>query len=60
MNSENSDSQALLSEEALPIEILRARIRASLDDPAPSLSAAQVFAELRAFHEEQVKTAKRR
>ena len=33
------------------IASIRARIKASIDDPRPSLSAEEVFAELKAHHE---------
>jgi antitoxin ParD1/3/4 len=36
-------------------EIMRIKIREALDDPRPSVPADQAFAELRAFHAEQLK-----
>jgi antitoxin ParD1/3/4 len=40
-------------------EWLRDAIQESLDDPRPSIPAEEVFAELRAYHAEQVKADKR-
>ena len=40
-------------------EIMRAKIREAIDDPRPSVPAAQVFANLRALHAKQVKADKR-
>jgi antitoxin ParD1/3/4 len=37
-------------------EVLRMRIRESVDDPRPNIPAAKVFADLREFHAEQMKT----
>jgi antitoxin ParD1/3/4 len=40
-------------------EIWRVKIQEALDDPRPSVPADEVFAELRALHEREVKAAKR-
>jgi antitoxin ParD1/3/4 len=47
--------RALDREEAAIDEIMRQKIRASLDDPRPDIPAEDVFARLRAFHKEQLK-----
>ncbi len=39
--------------------ILREKIREALEDHRPSVPAAKVFADLRAFHDEQVEADKR-
>lgn len=39
--------------------IWREKIREALEDPRPSVPAAKVFADLRAFHDEQVEADKR-
>jgi antitoxin ParD1/3/4 len=48
--------RALDREEAAIDEIMRQKIRASLADPRPDIPAEDVFARLRAFHEDQMKT----
>jgi antitoxin ParD1/3/4 len=40
-------------------EIMRIKVREALDDPRPSIPAADVFAELREFHASQAKADKR-
>jgi antitoxin ParD1/3/4 len=48
--------RALDREEAAIDEIMRQKIRASLADPRADIPAEDVFARLRAYHEEQLKT----
>ncbi len=47
--------RALDREEEAVNAVMRARIREALDDPGPDIPADEVFAELRAYHEEQLK-----
>lgn len=51
--------RALEREKGALDEILRGKIREAMEDPRPSIPAADVFADLRAFHAEQVKADKR-
>lgn len=51
--------RALDREEQALDDILREKVVAALDDPRPSIPADQVFANLRAEHEERVNAAKR-
>jgi antitoxin ParD1/3/4 len=51
--------RALAREREALDAIMRDKIREALDDPRPSVSASQVFADLRAHHEDQVKADKR-
>ena len=51
--------RALAREREAITAVWREKIREALDDPRPSIPAAQVFAELRAYHEEQVKAETR-
>jgi antitoxin ParD1/3/4 len=51
--------RALEREKEALDEIMRAKIREAIDDPRPSVPAAQVFANLRALHSKQVKADKR-
>jgi antitoxin ParD1/3/4 len=51
--------RALDREEDAINAIMRAKIREALDDPNPDIPAEDVFAELRAYHEEQVKADER-
>jgi len=51
--------RALEREREVVEEVMRAKIREALDDPRPSIPAKQVFADLRAYHEEQRRGGKR-
>ena len=51
--------RALEREEAAIDAVLRQKVQQALDDPRASISADQVFAELRAHHAERMKAAKR-
>jgi antitoxin ParD1/3/4 len=51
--------RALDREEAALNDILREKIRTSLDDPRPDSPAEDVFARLRAYHKDQRKTNSR-
>jgi antitoxin ParD1/3/4 len=50
--------RALDREEAAIDEIMRQKIRASLDDPRPDIAAEDVFARLRAYHKDQLKAGR--
>jgi antitoxin ParD1/3/4 len=51
--------RALDREEDAMNAVMRAKIREALNDPNPDIPAEDVFAELRAYHEEQVKADER-
>ncbi|MFE1600709.1 type II toxin-antitoxin system ParD family antitoxin [Methylobacterium sp. ID0610] len=51
--------RALEREEAALDAVLRQTIRAALDDPSPAIPGDQVFSELRAYHADRLKAAKR-
>ena len=51
--------RALDREEAVVDEVMREKIRASLADPRADVSAEDVFARLRAHHENQAKAKQR-
>ncbi|PZM14346.1 ribbon-helix-helix domain-containing protein [Rhizobium tubonense] len=51
--------RALDREKEILDDAMRAKLREAMDDPRPSIPAAKVFAQLRAFHEDQVKADKR-
>ena len=51
--------RALDREKEILDDAMRAKLREAMDDPRPNIPAAQVFAQLRAFHEDQVKADKR-
>jgi antitoxin ParD1/3/4 len=51
--------RALDREEALLDQVMREKIEASLADPRPDIPAEEVFARLRAHHDEQVKAKSR-
>lgn len=51
--------RALDREEAVLDEVLREKVRASIDDPRPSVRADTVFKRLRARHGRRLKAAKR-
>jgi antitoxin ParD1/3/4 len=50
--------RALDREEEALNAVMRAKIREALDDARPDIAAEDVFAELRAYHAEQVKADK--
>jgi antitoxin ParD1/3/4 len=50
--------RALDREEEALNTVMRAKIREALDDARPDIPAEDVFAELRAYHAEQVKADK--
>jgi len=55
-DSPNADGSALPDGAAAPLDpAFVARIRESLDDPRPSIPAAQVRAHLKALHEARLK-----
>jgi antitoxin ParD1/3/4 len=51
--------RALDREEDAINAVMRAKIKDALDDPGSDIPAEDVFAELRAYHEEQVKADER-
>lgn len=51
--------RALDREEHALNQWMRAKIQEAMDDPRPSIPAREVFAELRAYHEQQVEADKR-
>jgi antitoxin ParD1/3/4 len=51
--------RALDREEDAINAVMRAKIRDALDDPSSDIPAEDVFAELRAYHEERVKADER-
>lgn len=51
--------RALEREDEAVDAVMRAKIREAMDDTAPDIAAEDVFADMRAYHEEQLKAGGR-